>query len=74
MIPPRFRIGERVTVEIGLAESQIGEVVAFSDDAGSLTARFHGGFVGDGDMPLLWKDDDQYELLEGSTVKIQKLS
>ena len=74
MIPPTFRIGDRVTVEIGLDEPQIGEIVTVSDDAKSMTVRFCDGIVGDGDMPLLWKDDEHYELLGGGTVKIGKLS
>ena len=74
MIPPTFRIGERVAVEIGLAEPQIGEIVAFSDDAKSMTVRFHDGVVGDGDLPLLWTDDEHYELFGGGIVKIGKLS
>ena len=55
MIPLTFRVGERVAVEIGLAEPQTGEIVGISDDAKSITVRFHDGVIGDGDMPLLWK-------------------
>ena len=73
-IPPAFRIGDHVGVEIGLAEPQIGEVVAASNDAKSITVRFYDGLVGDGDLPLFWKDDEHYELLGGGTVKIGKLS
>jgi hypothetical protein len=39
-----------------------------------ITVRFHAGVVGNGDTPLVWKDDDHYELLEGGNVKIRRLT
>jgi hypothetical protein len=71
-MPTAFTLGERVTINTGFGE-QTGEIVGLWSDGKPLTVRFHGGVVGDGDMPLVWEYDDHYELLEGGSVKVRKL-
>jgi hypothetical protein len=72
-VPTAFMLGERVAIDTGLGEPETGEIVGLWNDGRALAVRFHGGVVGDGDMPLVWVYDDHYELPEGGSVKVRKL-
>ena len=50
---PMFRNGDRVTVDVGLADPQPGVIVAVSGEG--LTVHLSGGIAGEGYLPLVWK-------------------
>ena len=43
---PKFRNGDRVTVDVGLADPQPGVIIAVSDEG--LTVHLSGGITGEG--------------------------
>lgn len=70
---PVFREGERVTVEFGVGDPQLGKVIAVSEHCEAITVRLSKGIMGQGDMPLQWISDNEYELLAGGKVTVRKL-
>ena len=48
---PKFRNGDRVTVDVGLADPQPGVIVAVSGEG--LTVHLSGGIAGEGYLPRL---------------------
>ena len=68
---PMFRNGDRVTVDVGLADPQPGEIVAVSDEG--LTVHLSGGMAGEGYLPLIWKCGNEYELLAGGKATVHRL-
>ena len=68
---PRFRNGDRVTVDVGLPDPQPGEIVAVSGEG--LTVHLCGGTAREGFLPLIWKCGDEYELLAGGKVTVHRL-
>ena len=66
---PMFRNGDRVTVDVGLADPQPGEIVAVSDEG--LTEHLSGGTSGEGFLPL--KCGNEYELLAGGKATVHRL-
>ena len=73
-MPTLFRKGERVIVDFGIGDPQSGEIVAASDDGKSLTVRLDTGIMGHGDLPLMWKNGAEYNLLAGGSAFLQKLT
>jgi hypothetical protein len=69
-----FKEGERVTVEFGVGDPQLGKIIATSQNSNVMTVRLSNGIMGQGDMPLQWRHDDEYDLLAGGRVKIRKLA
>lgn len=72
-MPPFFTEGERVVVEFGVGDPQLGEIIASSHHCKMITVRLSKGIMGQGDMPVQWRSDNEYDLLAGGRVKIQKL-
>ena len=70
---PLFREGEHVIVEFGIGDPQLGKVIAVSDHCETMTVRLGDGIMGQGDMPLQRRSDDEYDLLAGGRVKLRKL-
>ena len=70
---PLFKEGERIVVEFGIGDPQIGEIIAVSDHGKKMTVRLSKGIMGQGDMPLQWRSDNEYVLLAGGRVKVLKL-
>ena len=68
---PRFRNGDRVTVDVGLPDPQPGEIVAVSGER--LTVHLCGGTAGEGYLPLIWKRGNEYELLAGGKATVHRL-
>jgi hypothetical protein len=54
---PFFQEGERVVVEFGIGDPELGEVIAASHQCKIITVRLSKGIVGQGDMPLRWRSD-----------------
>ena len=73
-MPPFFKEGERVIVDFGVGDPQTGEIVAVSDRHKTMTVRLTKGIMGEGDMPLHWCVGNEYDLLEGGRVRIQRLA
>ena len=71
---PLFKEGEHVMVEFGIGDPQLGKIIAVSDSCKMMTVRLGGGIMGQGDMPLQWSSDNEYDLLAGGRVKVRKLS
>ena len=71
---PSFKEGERVLVDFGVGDAQLGEIIAVSHHSKMVTVRLTEGIVGHGDMPLQWRSENEYDLLAGGKVKIQKLA
>ena len=59
--------------KFGLGDPQPGEIIAISDDGKALTVRLEGGVLGPGDMPLRWRVGNEYDLLAGGKVTLQRL-
>jgi hypothetical protein len=72
--PPIFKVGDRVIVEFGVGSPQLGEVIAVSGQHKMITVRLSEGIMGQGDMPLQWNSDNNYELLAGGNVRVLKLA
>ncbi len=70
---PFFKEGERVIVEFGVGDPQLGQIIAVSHHSEMMTIRLSKGTMGRGDMPLRWRSDNEYDLLAGGTVKVRKL-
>ena len=68
-----FKEGERVIVEFGVGDPQLGKIIAVSYRCKMMTVRLSEGIMGQGDMPLQWRSDNEYDLLAGGRVKIRKL-
>jgi hypothetical protein len=68
-----FRVGDRVIVEFGIGDLQPGEVISLSDDGRAMTVRLGKGVMGHGDMPLVRRNDSEYDLQAGGTVTLWKL-
>ena len=68
-----FKKGEHVVVEFGVGEPQNGKIIVVSDDCKTMTVRLDNGIMGQGDMPLQWRSDNEYDLLAGGRVKLLKL-
>ena len=73
-MPPFFREGERVVLDFGVGDPQPGEIIAVSSRCEMMTVRLSEGVMGQGDMPLHWIGNDDYDLLAGGKVKIRKLT
>ena len=73
-MPPFFKQGERVILDFGVGDPQIGEIIAASPHCKMMTVRLSDGVMGHGDMPLQWSGDNDYELLAGGKVKIRRLT
>jgi hypothetical protein len=71
-MPPIFQVGDRVIVEFGVGSPQHGEVIAVSDHHQMITVRLSEGIMGQGDMPLQWNSENNYELLAGGNVRVLK--
>ena len=72
-MPTLFREGERVIVDFGIGDPQLGDVIAASDDRKSLTVRLDAGIMGYGDLPLVWSKGGEYNLLAGGSAFLRKL-
>jgi hypothetical protein len=70
---PFFREGERVIVEFGIGDPQLGEIIAISHRGNAMTVLLSNGIMGQGEMPLQWRSDNEYDLLAGGKVKVRKL-
>ena len=70
---PLFNEGENVIVEFGVGDPQLGKIIAVSDHCKMMTVRLGKGVMGQGDMPLQWRSDNEYDLLAGGRVKLLKL-
>ena len=68
-----FNEGEHVIVEFGVGDPQRGKIIAVSDNCKMITVRLSHGIMGQGDMPLQWSIDNEYDLLAGGRVKLRKL-
>jgi hypothetical protein len=68
-----FKEGEPVIVEFGVGDPQLGKIIAVSHRGKMMTVRLSNGIMGQGDMPLQWRSDNEYDLLAGGRVKVQKL-
>ena len=68
-----FKEGERVIVDFGVGDPQLGKIIAVSHHCQMLTVRLCKGIMGQGDMPLQWRSDGDYALLAGGRVKLRKL-
>lgn len=64
---------ERVIVEFGLGDPQLGEIITVSHHWKLMTVRLDEGIMGQGDLPLQWRGDNEYDLLAGGKVKVRKL-
>lgn len=73
-MPPFFKQGERVILDFGVGDPQLGEIIAASHHCNTMTVRLSEGVMGRGDMPLQWLGDNNYELIAGGKVKIRKLT
>ena len=73
-MPPFFKQGERVVLDFGVGDPQLGEIIAASQQCKMMTVRLCEGVMGHGDMPLQWHSGDDYELLAGGKVKIRRLT
>jgi hypothetical protein len=71
---PLFKEGERIVVEFGVGDPQLGEIIAVSRHGKMMTVRLSKGVMGQGDMPLQWRSDNEYVLLAGGKVKVRKLA
>jgi hypothetical protein len=72
-VPTLFREGERVIVDFGIRDPQSGEIIAASGDGKSVTVRLDAGIMGYGDLPLMWKNGAEYNLLAGGSTFLRKL-
>ena len=72
-MPTLFREGERVIVDFGIGNPQSGEIIAASDDGKSVTVRLDAGIMGYGELPLVWRNGTEYDLLAGGRVFLRKL-
>ena len=72
-MPTLFREAERVIVEFGIGEPQPGEIIAASADGKSVTVRLNDGIMGHGDLPLVWRNGAEYNLLAGGRALLRKL-
>ena len=70
---PVFKEGDRVIVEFGVGDPQLGKIIAVSRHGKMMTVRLREGIMGQGDMPLQWRSDNGYHLLAGGRVKVRKL-
>ena len=70
---PFFKLGERVIVEFGFGDPQLGEIITVSHHWKLMTVRLDEGIMGQGDLPLQWRGDNEYDLLAGGKVKVWKL-
>jgi hypothetical protein len=70
---PLFKEGEHVMVDFGVGDPQLGQITAVSDSCKMMTVRLGSGIMGQGDMPLQWRSDNEYDLLAGGRVKVRKL-
>jgi hypothetical protein len=68
-----FKEGDRVTVEFGVGDPQLGQIIALSHHCKVMTVRLSEGIMGRGDMPLQRISDNEYELLAGGKVTVRKL-
>lgn len=73
-MPPFFKRGEQVILDFGVGDPQLGEIIAASQHCRTMTVRLCEGVMGQGDMPLQWRSDNDYELLAGGKVKIRRLT
>jgi hypothetical protein len=73
-MPPFFRQGERVILDFGVGDPQLGEIIAASHHCEMMTVRLSEGVMGQGEMPIQWRSDNDYELLAGGKVKIRRLT
>ncbi len=73
-MPPFFKQGERVILDFGVGDPQLGEIITASYHCNTMTVRLSEGVMGQGDMPLQWLGENDYELLAGGKVKIRKLT
>lgn len=71
---PLFLQGERVILDFGVGDPQLGVIIAASPHCETMTVRLSPGVMGQGDMPLQWIDDNNYELLAGGKVRIRRLT
>ena len=60
-------------VEFGVGDPQRGKIISVSDSCKMMTVRLGSGIMGQGDMPLQWRSDDEYELLVGGKVRVRRL-
>jgi hypothetical protein len=72
-VPTLFRECERVIVDFGIGDPQSGEIIAASDDGRSVTVRLGDGIMGCGDLPLVWRNGAEYDLLAGGRALLRKL-
>jgi len=72
-MPPFFKEGERVILEFGVGDPQLGEIIAVSPHCNMMTVRLSEGIMGQGELPLQWRSDNDYDLLVGGRVKVLKL-
>lgn len=70
---PVFKEGERVVVEFGVGDPQLGKIITLSRHCKAMTVRLSEGIMGQGDMPLQWRTGNEYDLLAGGRVKVRKL-
>ena len=70
---PFFMEGERVAVEFGVGDPQLGKIIAVSHHRKMMTVRLSDGIMGQGDLPLQWRSGNEYDLLAGGKVKVRKL-
>ena len=70
---PFFKEGEPVAVEFGVGDPQLGKIIAVSQHCRMMTVRLRNGIMGQGDLPLQWRRDNEYDLLAGGKVKVRKL-
>ncbi len=73
-MPPFFKQGDRVILDFGVGDPQLGEIIAASLHCDVMTVRLSDGVMGRGEMPLQWRSDNDYELLAGGKVKIRRLT
>lgn len=73
-MPPFFKRGEHVILDFGVGDPQPGEIIIASHHCEMMTVRLSDGVMGQGDMPLRWRGNDDYELLAGGKVKIRRLT
>jgi len=58
---------------LGSAIRSSARSFAVSDHCKMMTVRLGKGVMGQGDMPLQWRSDNEYDLLAGGRVKLLKL-
>ena len=73
-MPPFFKEGERVILEFGVGDPQLGEIIAVCPHRNMMTVRLSGGIMGEGELPLQWRSDNDYDLLAGGKVTVRKLA